>query len=262
MVLIGAGLLVDTHAHLTEALFDADREGVMERASAAGVERILCVSLDEESSRKTLKLAADYETVEAAVGIHPSESDGFASDGEAIREFITSAQIRAVGEIGLDYGRCPVPRETQMRAFRAQVRWAVEATLPVVVHDRDAHDNVLEVLGEFGAVGVLHCFSGDADLVCRAVSMNLFVSFAGNVTYKNADNLHLAARSVQLDRLLLETDSPYLPPQPWRGERNEPAHVTAVAEKVSELRGCSVEELARATTANAAALFGWKVEGG
>lgn len=254
-----AALFVDTHAHLTDALFDGDRGEVIERAAEAGVDRILTVATDLASSIECVELAARHSGVEAAVGIHPSRATTFRQDRNAVLALLERPGVRAVGEIGLDFGRCAVPRAEQMEAFRAQVGWAVEAGLPVVVHDREAHGDVLGVLSEFGARGVLHCFSGDAGLALEAASMDLYVSFAGNVTYKSANDLHAAARAVPSDRLLIETDSPYLPPQGWRGRRNEPAHVTAVGERIAELRSVEPAELARVSSANAASLFSWSM---
>jgi TatD DNase family protein len=250
-------LLVDTHAHLVDERFDMDRDEVISNAVEAGVERMLTVGLDLASSSAGLNLAAGHPAVEAAIGIHPANADRFEVEGELIRELIETAQPRAVGEIGLDYYRCPVPRAQQLQAFRAQVSWAVEAGLPVVVHDRDAHDDVIAVLSELDARAVLHCFSGGVDLVATATEMGLFISFAGNITYKAATQLRQAAQEVPLDRLLLETDSPFLSPQAWRGRRNEPARVVAVAERLAELRDMTVEDVATATTANAAVVFGW-----
>jgi TatD DNase family protein len=221
------------------------------------VRRILTVAVDLAAAEGCLELAADNDTVEAAVGIHPSCASGFETERSVVRELLSSSRVRAVGEIGLDFNRCPVPRSQQMQAFRTQVQWAAEIGLPVIVHDRDAHEEVLAVLSEFGVRGVLHCFSGDAHFAEQVTSLGLFVSFAGNVTYKNATDIHEAARVAPLERILIETDSPYLPPQPWRGRRNEPAYVEAVATRVAELRGCEVTQVQEATSANAAALFGW-----
>ena len=230
----------------------------MLRAVDEGVSRILTVGVDLASSRRALDLSRGYDGVFAAVGIHPSRADTQAEDFAQIRALATEGDVCAIGEIGLDYYRETVDRETQMKAFFAQIELAVALRLPVIVHDREAHDDILEMLIGSDVRGVLHCFSGDLALAARAVSGGFYISIAGNVTYKAAETLHAVAREVPLERLLLETDSPFLPPQPWRGQRNEPTHVTAVAEKVAEIRGMPVEEIAVTTSENAGRLFAWK----
>lgn len=256
----GSLLLVDTHAHLTHVDFDGDRDDVIRNAGVQGVGRIVTAGTDLASSIGAVGCARTYEVVQAAVGIHPTCADRFDDESADVRMLLTEPEVCAVGEIGLDYVHCSVARVEQRRAFRSQLAWAVECNLPVVVHDREAHEDVLADLREYGTTGVLHCFTGDLDMMYQAVSMNLFISFAGNISYKKATNLHLTAQNVPLRSLLLETDSPYLAPQRWRGRRNEPAHVTEVAARIAELRDCSLNEVVRATSENAATLFRWESE--
>jgi TatD DNase family protein len=230
---------------------------VIANAISVGVDRMLSVGIDLESSRASVALARGQPSVEAAVGVHPSTAHTFESDAGAVRELVEQGQPCAIGEIGLDYARCTTPRESQKQTFRTQLEWAAEADLPVVVHNRDAHEDVLSGLCDAGVRGVLHCFSGDEAFAGAALTAGLLISFAGNITYKNATSLRDVARTVPLDRLLIETDSPYLPPEGWRGRRNEPARVGAVAECLGEIHGLTVEEIGAITTANAARLFRW-----
>jgi TatD DNase family protein len=259
-------VLVDTHAHLDLSAFDADRAAVLERAQAAGVTAIVNVGADLASSRRAVQLAAEHDMVYAAVGMHPH--DAAKLDGAALaelRDLAGQPKVVAVGEIGLDFFRDLSPREAQRRAFRAQLAWAASLGKPVVVHDRDAHDEVIRELERWaagtppslaGRLGVLHTFAGDLAMARRAVELGFYLSVSGPVTYQNARRLPEIVRQVPLERLLVETDCPFLPPHPHRGQRNEPAHVRLVAQRLAELRGIPLEELAQATTANARRLFG------
>lgn len=253
----GCGLLVDTHAHLGAADFDRDREAVIGNAANARVTRILTVGIDLASSLRAIEVADEFASVEAAVGVHPSRADDFESESGRIQELLSRPQVRAVGEIGLDYVRGTASRETQRSVFRTQLQWASQHRLPVVVHDREAHADVLADLKAAGSTGVLHCFSGSLDMAKEACRLGLYISFAGNLTYKKSVDLQRVATEVPSENLLVETDSPYLSPQEWRGRRNEPAHLAATAKRLAELRRWSPEAVADVTTANAAALFGW-----
>lgn len=250
-------LLVDTHSHLDDPRFDSDRRRVVQHALDEGVHRILTVGTDLASSRRAIQLAREFDSVRCAVGIHPSRAEALAQDEDEIRAIATESEVCAIGEIGLDYYRNNVDRKTQLHALRSQLELAAELDLPVILHDREAHADTLNMVKTADVRGVLHCFSGDVALARDAISHDFYISLAGNVTYKSADNLHAVAREVPLERLLLETDSPYLSPQPWRGRRNEPSHVSAVATTVAELRGLPVEEVASRTTENAVRLFAW-----
>jgi len=258
--------LIDTHAHLDFPRFDADRPAAIERARAAGVVAIVNVGTDLASSRQAVSLAEQYGTVYAAVGMHPH--DAIKLDGATLAQLRGLAQapkVVAVGEIGLDYYRDRSPRDVQRRAFQAQLAWAAKLGKPVIVHDRDAHDEILEILSDWaagldqsklaGQLGVLHTFSGDLDMAKKAIDLGFYLSISGPVTYKNAGQLLDVVRALPLERLLVETDCPFLAPEPYRGKRNEPAYTRLVAERIAELKGVSFDTLARATTANARRLF-------
>jgi TatD DNase family protein len=252
--------LFDTHAHLHFPQFDEDREAMLDRARAAGVRRMLTIGTEPESSRAAVALAAREADVWATVGIHPH--DAAAADATALAEIERLAgepRVVAVGEIGLDYFRDLSPREDQERVFRALLGLARRLGKPVIVHCRDAHEDVLRILGEERVVevgGIMHCFSGDVAIARRCLDLGLTISLAGPVTYPNARALPDVARFVPGDRLVIETDCPFLPPQGHRGERNEPALVAITAARVAELRGESLDVLAARLTANACALFG------
>jgi TatD DNase family protein len=263
--------LVDTHAHLDFSKFDADRPSVIERAGAAGVAAIVNVGTDLSSSQRAVRLAEQYDCVYAAVGMHPHDAKKL--DGAALAELRDLAQhpkVVAVGEIGLDFYRDLSPRDVQRRAFQAQLAWAARLGKPVVIHDRDAHVEILEILGDWtteqtnsplaGRLGVLHTFSGDLAMAEQAMDWGFYISISGPVTYENARQLPDIVRTLPVDRLLVETDCPFLPPHPHRGKRNEPAYVGLVAERIADLKGMSFDELARATTANAQHLFGFELD--
>ncbi|MDA8219155.1 MAG: TatD family hydrolase [Dehalococcoidales bacterium] len=253
--------LVDTHAHLDDKAFDADRAEIMPRARAAGVSYVLTAGTDLPSSRQAVALAADHEGVYAAVGVHPHEA---AHLDEAtlseLRLLAGQPKVVAIGEVGLDFYRDLSPRPQQQAALRAHLALAQELDLPVIVHDRDAHAEVLAALrawrqGYPQARGVLHAFSGDEAMAREAIELGFYISFAGPLTFPKADKLRHLAAALPLERLLVETDCPYLTPVPLRGRRNEPANVRLVAEKLAEVRGITLAEAAQATTANARQLF-------
>jgi TatD DNase family protein len=260
-------MLIDTHAHLDFSKFDGDRPAVIERARAAGVAAIVNVGTDLASSHRAVDLAEQYECVYAAVGVHPHDAKKL--DGATLaqlRELAQNPKVVAVGEIGLDYYRDLSPRDVQRRAFQAQLAWAAKLGKPVIIHDRDAHGEILEALTHWaaglgdsilaGRMGVLHTFSGDLDMAREAIELGFYISISGPVTYRNARQLPDIVRALPLERLLVETDCPFLAPEPYRGKRNEPAYTRLVAERIAKLRGISLDELARATTANARRLFG------
>ena len=257
-------LLVDSHAHLDMPHFDADREAVIARARQVGVMAILTLGVDGESSQRAVRLAQQYEEVYAAVGIHPHEAQH--ATPELYKTLVTLARERvanriiAWGEIGLDYHYQHSPPEVQRREFRRQIRLARELDVPVCIHSREAHDDVLTILEEemAGDVGVvMHCFSGDEAVARRCLDLGFYISFAGPVTFQNARQLPAVVPLVPNDRLLIETDAPYLSPHPWRGRehRNEPARVAVIAARVAELKGIDVEELGQAAARNFRTLF-------
>jgi len=258
--------LVDSHAHLDMAKFDADREAVIERARAAGLVAIITIGVDRASSRRAVELATEYEMVYAAVGVHPHDAKTLDSDTLAeLRDLARQPQVVAVGEIGLDYYRDLSPRDVQRRAFQAQLAWAAKLGKPVIIHDREAHADVMAQLSQWaapladsplaGRLGVLHTFSGDLEMAERAIELGFYLSISGPVTYRKAGRLVEIVKALPLDRLLVETDCPFLTPEPHRGQRNEPAYVRFVTERIAALRGMAFGELAAATTANAQRLF-------
>ncbi|MEA5113606.1 MAG: TatD family nuclease-associated radical SAM protein [Geobacteraceae bacterium] len=253
--------LIDTHAHIDGKEFDADFSGMLARAAAAGVTRIVAVAGDMESSRRTVELASIYGNIYCAVGVHPHDAVHVSDKCfELVGQLASgSEKCVAIGEIGLDFYRDRSPRDIQERVFRRFLILASELDLPVIIHDRDAHDRVLKILGEErarGIRGVLHCFSGDLGMARECIDLGLSISIPGTVTYPSNQQLRDVVKGVSSDFILLETDCPYLSPVPYRGKRNEPAHLRLVAEKVAEIKGLSMEDIARITTLNAERLFG------
>jgi len=258
-------MLFDTHAHLDQEEFDADRTAVLDRARQAGVELVLAVGVDLASSRKILRLAEDHAEIFAAVGIHPnSAAPADQGDWDQIVKLADRPRVVAVGETGLDRYWDYTPLAVQQEYFDRHLNFSQERNLPVVIHCRDAADDLMPMLRRAAAraplKGILHAFSGDARMVRECVDLGLHISFAGNVTYKNKkfQDLRLAAAAVPFERLLIETDSPYLAPEPLRGreKRNEPAWVAHTAQFLAQLRGMAVVELEQQTTLNGRRLFG------
>jgi TatD DNase family protein len=253
--------LFDTHCHLDIELFDADRDAVLERAHAAGVTRFLNPAYDLESSRRAAALAASREGAFAAVGVHPNDAADFDETRlHQLRELTGLPKVAAIGEIGLDDYWKTVPPDAQKRAFIAQLRLADELDLPVIIHCREAFDDLMailddEVADEDAPRIVLHSFSGDVSHAQRAMERGYYMGIGGPVTYPKAQGLREIARSAPLDRLVIETDSPYLTPQRHRGKRNEPAYVRLVAEKIADVREMLLDDIARITTENANQLF-------
>ncbi|MGI8462606.1 MAG: TatD family hydrolase [Solirubrobacterales bacterium] len=250
--------MIDSHAHLT--LCEDDSEELIMAAGAAGVGRILTVGLDEETNSGVVELARAHAEVSAAVGRHPNSAVGFDSAAAGlIEELGADRQVAAIGETGLDFYRDGAPREDQYAAFRAQIGIARRLEKPLVIHMRDSVDEALELLAAEadGVIVILHCFSAAPERVADAAAEGWFCSFAGNVTYPKAEELREAARLVPGELLLVETDSPFLSPQPVRGKPNQPANVVATAERLAEVRGVDYAELERLLEANAARVFGW-----
>jgi TatD DNase family protein len=251
-------MFVDTHAHL-EMLEDV--EVVIKRALAHGVSRVVAVSSNLESSRRTLEIARTFPQVFAAVGVHPHEALSLNKEVlEELEKLSENQKVVAIGETGLDYHYMNSPREVQIASFKNHIELAKRLSLPLVIHVRDAHEDMVSILKEQiaeGVKGVIHCFTGDYLTANRYIDMGFYISFSGIITFKNADKIREAARIIPLERLLIETDSPYLAPFPFRGKRNEPAYVVYVAEKIAELRGELLEKIAEETTRNAKELFGF-----
>lgn len=250
--------LIDTHCHLEMSAFDPDREEVLVRAKEAGVEAVITIGSDLESCALALRLAEGREGLYCALGIHPHDARDLDDDAlERLRAWASHEKVVAIGETGLDYHYDRSPREAQREAFGRQLALAVEAGLPAVIHSREAGEDTLRILEESGIKrGVMHCFSGDMEMAERAMALGLHISFAGPVTFKKARRAREVARAIPDDRLLVETDAPYLTPEPLRGRRNEPAFVVHTAREIAALRGVSPEDVARITTLNASRLFG------
>jgi len=253
-------MLFDSHAHIGDKQFDNDREDVIRRAEENGVTHILNVGYDLEASRASVKLADRYEKVYAAVGIHPHDAASVTDNIlEEIRRLAKHEKVVALGEMGLDYYRNLSPKAKQQQVFKEQIRLAKELKLPIIVHDRDAHQDTIDILKEEGANavgGILHCFSGSWAMAKQCLQLGFYISLAGPVTFKNARRPQEVARLIDINRLLVETDCPYLAPEPKRGKRNEPAYVKYVAEKIAELRRDSFEELAFITFNNTKKVLG------
>lgn len=263
--------LVDTHCHLDATQFRSEpTEAILDRARQAGVARLVTIGTDVASSREAVRIAGSHQNVWAAVGIDPNDLEGFGDRAlSRIDDLAASPGVVAIGEIGLDYYWDQSPRGQQLEAFRAQLELASSHGLPVVIHSRDAtHDTVATLLDWASSAtpaayahrpyGVMHCFSADVTTAETLVAAGFLISLAGNVTYKNATELHQVAEAVPDDALVLETDAPYLSPHPYRGRRNEPARVRVTAEFVAGVRNTSLADLAAITSANAARLFGWE----
>ena len=255
-------MLIDTHSHLDDTRYDADREAVIARARETGVETMVTIGCDLTSSRSAVALAEHYPFIYASVGVHPHEVKHICDDWyDELRRLPQREKVVAYGEIGLDYHYNHSPPKLQRDRFREQIGLARELHLPIVVHTREAQDDTIAILreehaGDIG--GVFHCFSGDAWLAKDALDLGFYLSFSGVVTFQNATMLRDIVKTVPLDRILIETDGPYLTPVPHRGRRNEPAFVRLVAEKIAEIKGMdavSVEEIGRVTSDNARRLF-------
>ncbi|MFH0840326.1 MAG: TatD family hydrolase [Candidatus Omnitrophota bacterium] len=253
-------MLIDTHCHLDFKDFDKDRDDVLKRAGAEGVRYIINIGSSPEGSKRSLELADKYDEVFASLGIHPHDAP--LADEKMIAEFRRMAQhkkVVAIGEVGLDYYKCESPKDIQKDAFRRFIRLAVECDLPLVIHNRDADLDALSILKEEtgGKIkGVMHCFSGNPEFLGQCLRMGLFVSFTCNVTFKNAKLLRLVLADVPLEKLLLETDAPFLAPQAFRGQRNEPSYLKYLAEEISKVKNIPREKIEEVTTENAIHFFG------
>jgi TatD DNase family protein len=255
-------MLTDSHTHLNAEQFNEDQDEVIQRALDAGVTRIVNVGFNRETIPSSIALAERYDFIYSTVGWHPVDAiDMMPGDLEWIEELCKHEKVVAIGEIGLDYYWDKSPRDVQQRVFREQIRLARKLEMPIVIHNRDAHQDILHILkeekaGEVG--GIMHCFSGSWETAKQCLDMNFHISFGGPVTFKNAKQPKEVLAQVPLDRLLIETDAPYLTPHPFRGKRNETGYVRLVAETAAEIRGMTLEEIAEITTNNAIRLLGLK----
>ena len=247
----------DSHAHLDDTRFDADRDEIFATLAENSVGYVMNVGCDLPSSERSIALARKYDFVYAAVGSHPD--DAAQVDALRVERYRTLAQeekVRAIGEIGLDYYYDDVPREVQRKAFAMQLELARQVQLPVIIHERDAHADALAMLADFPEVrGVFHCYSGSPEMAMELVKKGWYIGFTGVLTFKNARKAVETAKMIPLDRILVETDCPYMAPEPFRGRRNDSRYVPYMAKKLAELRGISEEEAAAATTQNAKRLF-------
>jgi len=253
-------LLFDTHTHLDSYKFNEDREEVIRRAQEAGVGLMLNIGFNRETIPTTIALAEKYDFIYAAVGWHPVDSiDMLPADLHWIEELCSHEKVVAIGEIGLDYHWDTSPKDVQHRVFREQIRLARKVGKPIIIHNRDAHEDIVRILAEENAAevgGVMHCFSGSPETAKKCLDMNFYISFGGPVTFQNARVPKEVLMQVPLDRLLIETDSPYLAPHPYRGKRNESSYVALVAEKAAELLGKTADEIAEITAENGKKCFG------
>ncbi|MCP1156249.1 TatD family hydrolase [Bacillus infantis] len=253
-------MLFDTHVHLNAEQFEEDLEEVIGRAQAEGVSHMVVVGFDRPTITKAMELAEAYDFIFACVGWHPVDAIDMTDEDLAwIEELAAHPKVVAIGEMGLDYHWDKSPKDVQKDVFRRQIRLAKKVKLPIVIHNRDATADVVEILREEGAGevgGIMHCYSGSVEVAKECLDMNFYISLGGPVTFKNAKKPKEVAEAVPLEKLLIETDCPYLAPHPYRGKRNEPAYVKLVAEQIAELKGLAFKEVAEATTENAKRLFG------
>ena len=251
-------MLFDTHAHMDDRAFDADREELLRSLPEQGLKLVMNPGCSLESSRNVSRLTREYDFLYGAVGSHPDAADEV---NDAVlaeyRELCKlNSKIRAIGEIGLDYHYEDIPRQIQMQAFRSQMELARELDLPVIVHERDAHEDGMSVVRDFPTVtGVFHCYSGSAEMARQLVDKGWYIGFTGVLTFKNARKAVEVASCIPLERIVLETDCPYMAPEPFRGKRNHPGYLYRMAEKLAEIRGMSVEEIHAVTTENGRRLY-------
>jgi len=252
--------LVDSHCHLDMSAYADDCAEVIARAKQAGVAKVMTIGIDLPSSQAAVALAESYPNIFAGVGVHPHHAaETTDADYDRIYALAAHPKVKAYGEIGLDYVKNYAPEAVQKEHFIRQVELAKELSLPLIIHDREAHDDTMAILrahAPFAAGGVMHCFSGDISLAKAVIDLGFFLSIPGVVTFNKADTMQQVAREIPLKHLLVETDGPFLSPDPWRGKRNEPAYTLYTAARIAALKGVELAEVAAATTANAETLFG------
>jgi len=251
-------MIFDTHAHMDDRAFDADRSALLAQLPAQGIALVMNPGCSLDSSRAAVALAGQYDYLYAAVGSHPDAADEVNEETLAQYRLLarSSARVRAIGEIGLDYHYEDIPREIQQRAFRAQMALAQELKLPVIVHEREAHEDGMKIVEEFPDVtGVFHCYSGSLEMAKVLIRRGWYIGFGGVLTFKNARKAVEVAAQIPLERIVLETDCPYMSPEPFRGRRNDPGRLHLVAEKLAQLRGVSVAEIENITLENGKKLY-------
>ena len=245
--------MIDTHCHILDISFEGDREEVIQRTFEAGISKIIEIGVEPGAWQDTIDLCKKYENIFCAIGVHPNDADGYSD----LTNFLKEEKVVAVGECGLDYFRNTCPKEIQMQVFEKQLDIAEANKKPVVIHSRKADDDVYVILRNHKNVrGVIHCFSSKLEYAEDFIKLGYYLGIDGPVTYPNANILREVVKNIPIERLLLETDSPYLPPQSFRGKRNEPSYVKLVAEEVAKIKEIPVEEVSRITDNNAKELFG------
>lgn len=250
----------DTHAHLDDEKFNTDRFDVIKQIQEEGISLLVNIGADMESSYNSVELSKKYDFIYAAVGVHPYDAPFLKeSHIEELRSLAKNEKVVAIGEIGLDYHFPDTDREGQKEGFKKQLKLAKELNIPYIIHDRDSHQDCYDIIKESGYFnGVMHCFSGSSEFAKQMLSLGLYISFAGTVTFKNANKVKEAAKVVPLDKLLIETDCPYLSPEPFRGKRNNPSMVKYTLSEIAEIKGVSAEELAKITMENGKRFFNIK----
>lgn len=253
-------MLFDTHTHLDADRFNEDREDVIARSRKEGIKYILNPGANLKTSIEAVNIANQNERIYAAVGVHPHDAKNMNEDTiKELKKLTKNKKVVAIGEIGLDYYYDNSPRDEQRKWFKRQIELAKEVNLPIIIHDRDAHGETFDILKQYDvgkSIGcVMHCYASSLEMAREYIKMGVHISIAGPITFKNAKKVYEVAKEIPLEWLLVETDSPYLTPTPYRGKRNEPSYVKYVAEKVAEAKGISLEEVAHKTTLNAKKLF-------
>jgi len=253
-------MFIDTHAHLFLPNFNGELNDVIDRAKVAGVKYIIVPATDLATATQAIALAEKYECIYATVGVHPHDTQEWKDDLLVhLDELAKHKKVVAIGEIGLDYYYDFSPREKQLHAFEEQIKLALNNDLPIIVHNREADEDTMNIIRKFKDSGLkaqFHCFAGNIDDAHELIELGHFISFTGNVTHTKADNVRKVLESLNVDNLLLETDAPFMTPKPYRGQRNEPAYIPIIAEKIAEIHNLSTEEIARRTTYNVKKLFG------
>lgn len=253
-------MFIDSHAHLDDERFDIDREMLIENLKNNNVDLVFNIGADIKTSKASIELAKKYQHIYAVVGVHPHDAKDVEDNYlDILRELSSEEKVVAIGEIGLDYYYDNSPRDIQRKVFKEQINLAKELNLPIVVHTRDASQETFDILkeaSEEGPIrGIMHCYSGSVEMAREYIKLGFYIAIGGPVTFKNSKVVKEVAQEIPLDKLLIETDCPYLTPEPLRGKRNEPIFIRHTAEKVAQLRGISLEELAKATSDNAKRIF-------
>lgn len=252
-------MLFDTHAHLDDDRFDEDRKQVIEQCKAEGIELIMNAGSNLSTSLKSIELAKEYDFIYASVGVHPHDAKSMdANTIDVLKDLAANSKVKAIGEIGLDYHYDFSPRDAQKQRFMEQIDLAKQLKLPIIVHDRESHGDMMEIFKKMDVKnmgGVLHSFSGSVETARECLKLGFYLSISGPITFKNAVKNVEVVKEIPLDMLLIETDSPYLTPVPYRGQRNYPGYVRYVAQKVAEIKGISFEEVAKKTMENGRRLF-------